>query len=170
MNFWVVKCREKKADGKRGGHWDNYLKGNWEVSEGWGGKNWIKNNESKKYIRDKVRKGDLVVCYQYEGREILGLTRMESEGGEDPEDSGQFNTLFFSKSRKALRLAQPITIKELRDSKCDPSCFKRGKQGTIFPLDKVEFDGILAVISNSSVSNKKKLHNWLNKVNYKLKA
>lgn len=170
MKYWVVKCREKKADGKKGWHWDNYLKGDWDISDGWGGKNWIKNNESKKYIRDKVHIGDLVICYQYEGKEILGLTRMESEGGEDPEGSGQFNTLFFSKSRKAISLDPPITIKELRNRGCHPKCFRKGRQGTIFPLDKIEFNGILSAISNSSVDNQKRLHKWLNKVGYKLKT
>ena len=27
MNSWVVKCREKKADGSSGWHWDNYFEG-----------------------------------------------------------------------------------------------------------------------------------------------
>ena len=166
MNFWVVKCRQKKADGKPGWHWDNYFEGYCDDNRGWGGEDWIKNNESKKYIRDEVRKGDFVVCYQYEGRKIVGLTRMSKGGCEEIKGSDHYNLLFFIRSKSSFRLNPPITIQNLRDNGSNPKCFGHGRQGTVFPLDSKEFKEILKSIGNTSPKLRNDLGRWLRKVGY----
>lgn len=167
MNSWVVKCREKKADGRSGWHWDNYFEGYCDGNQGWGGEDWIKSNESKKYIRDEVTKGDLVVCYQYEGREIVGLTRMAKNGCEDRENSGHYNLLFFTRSTSGFRLNPPLTIQKLRGTGCNPKCFGPGRQGTVFPLGSKELKGILKAIANTSPKVRNDLGRWLRKVGYR---
>lgn len=161
MNFWVIKCRENKPNGKKGWHWDNYFVKDCNVSNGWGGKDWIKNNESKRYIRDEVGKGDLVVCYQYEGQEIMGLTSMARDGAEEIKNSGTYNILFFARSKKAFQLDPPLTLQKLRSAGCNPKCFRHGRQGTVFPLDSKEFKGILSVIADSYPQKRKILERWL---------
>jgi hypothetical protein len=170
MDFWVVKCREKKANGKQGWHWDNYFVKGCSVSNGWGGDDWIKNNESKKYIRDEVGKGDLVVCYQYEGQEIMGLTSIVRDGAEEVKNSGNYNLLFFTGFKSAFEIDPPLTIRLLRDTGCNPKCFGRGRQGTVFPLNPKEFKGILSAITDSYPQKRKSLEHWLTKVGYRLRA
>lgn len=170
MNFWVIKCREKKANRKRGWHWDKYFVRNCNVSDGWGGKDWIKNNESKKYIRDEITKGDLVICYQCEGQEIMGLTRLVRDGEEEIKNSGHYNMLFFAPPKSAFRIDPPLTIRLLRNTGCNPKCFGRGRQGTAFSLDSKEFKGIVSAIVKSNSHKSKALERWLTKAGYRLRA
>jgi len=44
---------------------------------------YINSWHSKQLIRDEVRKDDLVICYQTDTREILGFTRLVSDGKEE---------------------------------------------------------------------------------------
>lgn len=169
MNFWVIKCREKKPYGKKGWHWGKYFIKGGNVSDGWGGEDWIKNNESKRYIRDEVAKGDLAVCYQYEGQEIMGLTSMVRDGAEQIKNSGSYNILFFARSKSAFKIDPPLTIRLLRDTGCNPKCFGRGRQGTVFPLDSREFKGILSAITDLYPQKRRTLERWLTKVGYRFR-
>jgi hypothetical protein len=63
---------------------------------------WIRSPQSKKYLREEVRKGDIVVCYQSEGRRICGFTRMAGNGRDEPKGSGDFNMLYLAGNKKAL--------------------------------------------------------------------
>src|SRR4051794_7510452 len=96
-NTWVVKTRATKEDGSKGWHWRYYLPDDDcdreldEPSQDWGGEDWIRSPYSKQLIRDEVREGDLVVCYQTDGREILGFTRMVSDGKEEFPGTGNYN-------------------------------------------------------------------------------
>src|SRR2546423_1145633 len=130
MNFWVVKANTNPEHSSFGWHWDNYLRGRSDSGREWGGPEWINHPGSTKHIRDEVKKGDLVVCYQTDVRSILGLTRMATDG------VGDFNMLNFVSPRKALRLdASGLGITELRARGCYPDCFgNKGGRGTICPM------------------------------------
>jgi hypothetical protein len=166
MNFWVVKSRLRKDDGSEGWHWENYFEGDAETGKNWGGSEWIKSNESKKYIREDVRKGDLVVCYQSDNQEIWGLTKMLTDGQEDQRDSNEFNVLNFSAPNNAFALSPPLKLQKLKENHCNPKCFEPGRQGTIFPIIPKEFKGVLSVIVKNSPHLRDTLDKWLRKGGY----
>jgi hypothetical protein len=115
-NTWVVKTREVKEDGSEGGHWKYYLPGDdcscnlHRPYRNWGGDDWIMSSYSKKLIRDEVLEGDLVVCYQTDGREILGFTRMASDGKEESRGTGEYNCFDLV---NAIRTHSPQQAKKL---------------------------------------------------------
>lgn len=157
MNFWVVKARLHKEDGSEGWHWGNYFDGGYEAGNKWGGKDWIRSNESKKYIREKVRKGDIVVCFQSDNGDIWGLTSMTTDGREEIRGSNEYNLLNFSSPSKTFKLTPPLKLQRLREDRCNPKCFAPGRQGTIFPLDLKDFQRILSAIGRNYPENKKDL-------------
>jgi len=169
MNLWVVKARLHKEGGSEGWHWENYFDGGSEAGKEWGGEDWIRSNESKKYIREEVRKGDLVVCFQSDNAVILGFTKMTTDGREEIRGSGEFNLLNYSSPNNAFGLPLPLKLQRLRDEGCNPKCFAPGRQGTIFPLELEEFQVILSTIVKDFPGKKKDLARWLKSVGYSLR-
>ncbi len=131
MNFWVVKSD----------YWESCL---YEDCAGydWGGEDWIRSKESQKYIRDGVRKGDIVVCSQ-RGKGILGFMTLTGDGKDDPIGSGKYNTLPISSSREAFVLDPILPIPKLKETGCNPKCFMPGRMGTVFPLDRRNLEVLL---------------------------
>lgn len=161
MNFWVVKAREIKEDGSQGWHWRSYLrKADVRQARGWGGPDWIRNPLSKKLIRTKVAKGDIAVCYQTDEPSILGITRMASNGMEDPPDSGDYNRFDLISSRRAFRLDPVLTIDELRATG-SPRAFGRAGRGTVLELSASEFQDIERAISKRGMQQKLRIQRWL---------
>jgi hypothetical protein len=168
----VVKTREIKEDGSEGWHWRYYLPGDdcdrglHRPSRNWGGGDWITSPYSKQLIRDEVRKGDLVVCYQTDGREILGFTRMVSDGKQDSPGSGDYNCFDLAPPRESFVLDPPLSIPELYDTGCYPKCFALGGQGTVFPVQPSELSGIVNAIRLHSPQQGNKLRAWFTKWGY----
>jgi hypothetical protein len=167
MNIWVVKCREIREDKSQGWHWKYYFDEN-EDGRDWGGEDWIRSTRSCKLIRDEVSRGDLVVCYQYEGRQITGLTLMAEDGSQEIR-GGPYNMLSFVPSPKSFSLLDvepPLTVGRLRSRGCSPKCFGPYTQGTIFPVDPEEFEGIRSAISDDYPKKRMALSKWLKKARY----
>jgi hypothetical protein len=82
-------------DGTHGWHWQSYFEDAKARPYDWGGADWIRSGYSKKLLRERARRGDVILCYQVDdqthGRVILGLTRMVSGGRPDPA-SGEYNS------------------------------------------------------------------------------
>jgi hypothetical protein len=152
--------------------WDRYFTGEdgpLDEPFDFGGDDWINSAVSKKYIREEVKTGDLVICYQSDKREILGLTQMDSDGEQD-EESGEYNRFFLRPAQEAFPLARSLRIAELRRTSCDPVCFRLSQPGTVFPVKTEEFDGILNAIVMFYPATKEKLRRWLRYVNYSYKV
>lgn len=170
MAFWVVKCREKMADGGRGWHWQHFFRpGNkaFDRASDWGGRHWIKSSRSCMYLRDSARKGDIVVCYQYEGRQIMGLTRMVRN---PTKDGDEYNTMWFAARNDSLNLIDldpPLDVRRLRASGCDPHCFRTNTPGTVYALGGKEFGGILSTIEEQYPGLRKQLRRWLEAAGYR---
>ena len=175
MRVWTVKCREKKADGEEGWHWERYFDPDlsaYEEADSWGGRDWINSPRSWGYLREKASKGDIVVCYQYEGRRIIGLTLMSDDPTQDTPPSGPYNTIHLPARRDAFSLLEetpPLTVQRLRDRGCDPRCFGRNTQGTVFLLNAKEFGGIVDAIGEDYPHLRASLHRWLKKAGYSAK-
>ena len=172
MNVWVVKSTLRLRDGSAGWHWNNYLvidDDDPELAEenaiDWGGADWVRSALSKKLIREEVTEGDIVVCYQSDGREILGLTTMASDGKEDPPGSGDFNMFDLAAPADALVLDPPLTIASLYAADCRPRCFGPGMQGTVFRMENDEFEQALGVLRGEmSAAARRELDSWLRRV------
>jgi len=165
MNFWIVKC-SLTAHGNSGWSWDWYF-GEDDVyprDGDWGGPDWIRSAASRQFIK-QVRKGDLVVCYQFEGRRICGLTYMTGNG-RVPKGSGGYCMLNIAAGHKALNVDPELTIAELRQTGCDPKYFGPGSQGTIFPLTNDEFEGVVLAIREWRPEIWPELESWLERVGY----
>jgi hypothetical protein len=111
MQVWLVKCRKNLPD-RDGWTWDWYFdpqEDQYSQNDEWGGPEWIRSGQSKKFIRDEVSKDDLVVCYQYEGKRICGFTRMARDGRDDPIGSRNYCMLHLASKKKAFCLEPPIT-------------------------------------------------------------
>lgn len=128
MRIWVIKCTKKMRDGSEGWSWDRHFKGRFRnESFEFGGDNWINSPTSKKDIREKVKTGGLVICYQSDQRGIVGLTQMDS-GGERDKRSGEYNCFFLCPAQDSFSLKQPLRITDLRSTACDPACFRYKEQ------------------------------------------
>lgn len=156
MNIWVVKVRQRKSE--EGYHWKHYFKKGKKEDY----KFFCSSNLSKKYLREEVGKGDIVICYQVDSKEIVGITLMESGGIECIEGSGDINAFYLVQANKAFNLIDnSITVGEIRKTGCNPDCFGQGKQGTIFPVSNDEFKCIINAIINKYPELKDYMEEWL---------
>ena len=167
MKVWLVKCRKYLPD-REGWSWDQYFdieSDEYAVDDTWGGHEWIRSNQSKKFIREEVRKGHLVVCYQSEGHRISGFTRMAGDGLDEPEGSGDFNMLYLAAAKKGLCIEPELTVDQLRSTGCDPVWLRKG-QGTVFPLSLDEFKGIIRAVRVCCSGMEADLDRWLQRVGF----
>ncbi|MBI3800242.1 MAG: hypothetical protein HY268_25115 [Deltaproteobacteria bacterium] len=163
MSIWVVKCSNNRKDGT-GWHWTNYFEGA-DANEPFlfGSDNdydWIKHRGSIKRIRDEIARGDLVVCYQTNRREILGLTRLHS-GGKHGE-SGLFNVFNLEPASQAFVFNTPIqVVEDLYDHGIYPDCFGKGTMGTLYEVTAKEFAEMVDAIQQKLPEQQRALKAWL---------
>jgi len=151
MNTWVVKCRHEFRNGEIGWHWDRYFDGPDDETDcdfSFGGSGWIRSPLSKKFLREQVKSGDVVICYQTDQKSILGITRMATDGLEEDKGSGDFNSFHLYPAKEAVRIDPPLKIEDLRAEGCNPKCFGPGTQGTLFRVMPKELAGIMKVTEN----------------------
>lgn len=161
MNFWLIKCRKYLPD-REGWSWDFYFdQQDPHDDHKWGGPDWIKSVQSKKHIREDVKKGDLIVCYQTEGRRICGFTLMVKDGPDAPHD----DTIFIASAKNALWIRPEMTVEQLRETGCDPLYLRQG-QGTIFPLSKAEFVGVVRAVRICCSGMEDDLDIWLKRTRF----
>ncbi len=157
---WVIKASMKT---EWEFHWEDGYFSPEEDEDGefeWGSE-CIRSSLCKKFLREDVEVGDIAILYQIDSKEIVGLARFESvvrlAGIED------FALCHHS---KALWLARPLRIEELRGTGCDPECFRRGGngRGVIGSITPAEFSGIIDAIVRFSPRQEARLRKWLSPV------
>ena len=161
-SFWVIKCSRKLKNGEDGYDWREYLnqdaKTRHKIEKEWGGPDWIKSYVSLKFIREEFRENDLVVCYQAEGREILGFSRLASGGLIMDGVCSAFNLI---PSANAFVLNKPISVEQLREKHCAPKAFTRAGMGAVNKLASNEMRGIVAAVITQYPGEEKGLLSWL---------
>jgi hypothetical protein len=172
MNIWVIKCSEQREDGSTW-HWRNYFHGlddhrPTDTRYEFGGENWIRSHTSMQRIRDDLSRGDLIICYRRKGRQILGFTRLDSAGMEQRPGSGRYNLFDLIPAEGSFELDPPVRVAEdLYTSGCRPSCFQPGTRGTVWPVNRRDFDQIVACIRAGSPKRGDALQRWLRDAGYR---
>ncbi len=99
MRVWVFKINTK-----RGWEFDQYfrarVRGPFEMGE----EGWIRSASSLRYLREEVKRGDLVLCYEVDRKQVVGVARAASDG----RDVGMGSLLDFCPPRQAVRLTNPL--------------------------------------------------------------
>ena len=159
---WVIKASLKS---KWKYHWKKYFAD--DADPYWWGEECISSTLCKKLLRNDVAAGDIAVCYQIDdpkvGRVIWALAQFKAvereAGGED---------FALDHHSKAFLLDLPLHIDELRETGCDPGCFKPGPvgRGTVGPIKDSEFKGIIDAIVAYSSADETKLKRWLSQVGW----
>ena len=108
---WVYKCNDsEEAPWPQRGDWARFFS---QPGKGiWGGEWSTKNPESRKIIRERMSPGDLVLCYQTDRREMVGICELvrfvhTSRGPR----KGRELVL-----RPAERFRPPVKIHDLKDT------------------------------------------------------
>jgi hypothetical protein len=114
------------------------------------------------YIRNGIRQNDVIVCYHTDTREILGFTLAAGRGR--PKDDYWVLDLVAPDALTTLRLDNPITVAQLRDSGVDSKCFRPGAGRSIHPIDDSEFSGILQVSMNANSEENQEISDWFQRV------
>lgn len=164
LSIWTIKCRVKLQGGYEGWHWNRYFSGedgSPSKNFGFGGPDWIRSPGSQKFLRESVKRNDLVVCYQTDDRSIHGLARMASSGKESKKGSGIFDLFYLIPCNHSIELIDPISIDQLREHGCDPKCFQMGTQGTVFPMENREFEELIRVLCAIRPKDSHQIVAWL---------
>jgi len=162
QSCWVIKCRKTRQKRNPGWHWNEYLqilgKRSNSVYEEWGGPNWIKNHLSRKLIRERFAPDDILLCYQVEERQILGLTRLASGG---LKVDGIVSAFDVAPPASAYALKHPLSIESLRATGCKPASFTPKLRGTVLEITADDLDGIIAAILAQASEPETEILAWL---------
>jgi hypothetical protein len=127
--LWVYKCNINED---ACGDWKEFFEGDRKGTGEWGGTWCIKNPYSRQILREEMEKGDLVLAWQTDQQQAVGLCRVVAllDG---PDDGQDIDTAIYLET--VMRF--PIPIKLLAFKKQYPelingNAFKQGKLGTLF--------------------------------------
>lgn len=132
MNHWLVKSEPVKYS------WDKFLK---EGRTFWDG---VRNFQARNNLRT-MKEGELVLFYHSnEGKHVVGIAKVAKEAYQDPTTTDP-NWLVVDLV-PVQTLKNPVTLETI---KADPqlqniSLVRQGRL-SVMPLEKVEFDRILAL-------------------------
>jgi hypothetical protein len=99
----------------------------------WGSTEWIRSNASRKHIREEMFAGDLILAWQVDRAEAVGLCRVAAVRERDG-----WHDMFLE---PVEQFDEPVRIRHLRreDSTLwQVRAFRPGSQGTIFPTTPAE--------------------------------
>ena len=128
MNAWVFKINTK-----RGWEFDRYFRSRDRGIYEMGDEGWIRSASSLRYLRERVKRGDIFFCYESDRKHILGVAKAASDG----RDVGMGSLIDFCPPRQAVRLQNPLTRKPDLDHILAFTP-KRGR-GTVQKIDRDEF-------------------------------
>jgi hypothetical protein len=97
---WVFKINTQ-----RGWEFDEYFRSRTRGPYEMGDEGWIKSASSLRYLREKVKRGDIFLCYEVDRKQVVGMACAASNG----RDVGMGSLIDFCPPRQAVRLKNPLT-------------------------------------------------------------
>ena len=148
MHYWLFKSEpdcysitDLKNDGV--GHWDG-----------------VRNYQARNFLRDDIKKGDMVVYYHSSCKEpaAVGLARVVKGGypdhtawdpsseHPDPKSTPEKPLWYMVDIVCEEIFNTPVTLKRMRadDAYADMRLLARGNRLSVFPIEKKHFDRIVA--------------------------
>lgn len=102
MQVWVFKINTR-----RGWEFDEYFRSRTRGTYQMGDEGWIKSASSLRFLREEVKRGDLLLCYEVDRKRVVGVAQAASDG----RDVGTNSLVDFCAPREAVRLENPLTRK-----------------------------------------------------------
>lgn len=99
MKAWVFKVNTR-----RGWEFDQYFRSRTRGLYPLGDEGWIRSASSLRFLREEVKRGDLLLCYEVDRKQAVGVARAASDG----RDRGQGSLLDLYPPRDAVRLRNPL--------------------------------------------------------------
>ena len=99
MKAWVFKINTK-----RGWEFDQYFRARARGVYPLGDEGWIRSASSLRFLREEVKRGDLLLCYEVDRKQMPGVARAASDG----RDRGEGSLLDLCPPREAVRLENPL--------------------------------------------------------------
>lgn len=139
--LWVYKCDARERPDIEFGDWlDFFARAAKKSPASWGSTEWIRSNSSRKHIREEMFAGDLVLAWQVDRAEAVGLCRVASVRERD----GWYDMFLES----VEEFEEPIRIRELRREDRElrkVRAFSQGSQGTVHATSSREAEILLRV-------------------------
>lgn len=128
MKAWVFKINTR-----RGWEFDQYFRSRTRGLYPLGDEGWIRSASSLRFLRQEVKRGDLLLCYEVDRKEMVGVARAAADG----RDRGERSLLDLCPPREAVRLRNPL----LRHPDLDHilAFTPRRGRGTVQRIDRDEF-------------------------------
>ncbi len=143
MNVWVYKVNTR-----RGWEFDEYFRSRARGPYEMGDEGWIRSASSLRYLREKVKQGDLFLCYEADRKRVVGLARAASDG----RDVGMGSLIDFCPPREAVRLNHPLKRRPDLDHILAFSP-QRGR-GTVQKIDGDEFRRLRRIVFGKNSGQK----------------
>ncbi len=146
MNVWVYKVNTR-----RGWEFDEYFRSRARGPYEMGDEGWIRSASSLRNLREKVKRGDLFLCYEVDRKRLVGLACAASDG----RDVGMGSLIDFCPPREAVRLDHPLKRKPDLDHILAFSPH-RGR-GTVQKIDGDEFRRLRRIMLHKNRAQAKAL-------------
>lgn len=143
--LWVYKCDARERGDLEFGDWLDFFElASKRSPVSWGSTEWIRSNASRKHIREEMFAGDLILAWQVDRAEAVGLCRVAAVRERDG-----WHDMFLEAVEE---FDEPVRIRHLRRE--DPTlwqvrAFRPGSQGTIFATSPHEAQLLLRACRQS---------------------
>jgi hypothetical protein len=99
LKAWVFKINTR-----RGWEFDQYFRSRIRGVYPLGDEGWIRSASSLRFLRQEVKRGDFLLCYEVDRKQMVGVARAASDG----RDRGEGSLLDLCPPRDAVRLPNPL--------------------------------------------------------------
>ncbi len=146
-NFWIFKSEPEVYS------IDDIKRDQWTYWDG------VRNYEARNFLRDKVKKGDIVLFYHSNCEEpgVYGICEVIKEGYPDFTQFDSSNKHFDPRSKKEnptwfmvdikflKKLKKPVTLEEMKKNSRlkNMRLIRKGNRLSILPITKEEYEEIL---------------------------
>jgi len=122
-----------------------------------GDEDWIRSASSLRFLREEIKPGDLILCYETDRKQLVGLPRAAS----DDRDARMGSLIDCCSPHQSVRLENPLRRKPDLDHILAFTP-QRGR-GTVREVDRDEFARLRRLIQRKNPSQTKALRCLMNR-------